>query len=103
MGTEAGFAVLLSVISQVRTFVFVFVFVYSLIIFLYVIASFLPLPYTPILNRVQRFLHDASEPYLRLFRRFIPPLGPLDLSPLVAVIVLVIAGTAVDSLLARLG
>jgi uncharacterized protein YggT (Ycf19 family) len=40
------------------------------------------------LNRIQRFLYDVCEPYLRLFRRFIPPAGPLDLSPLVAVIVL---------------
>jgi uncharacterized protein YggT (Ycf19 family) len=37
---------------------------------------------------VLTFLRDTSEPYLRLFRRFIPPLGMLDLSPIVAIVVL---------------
>jgi uncharacterized protein YggT (Ycf19 family) len=53
-----------------------------------VITSWLRLPYSPWLNRIQRFLHDVSEPYLRLFRRLLPSMGPLDLSPMVAVIVL---------------
>ena len=44
-------------------------------------------------NRVGRSACSAScatsvEPYLRIFRRFIPPFGPLDLSPIVALIVL---------------
>jgi YggT family protein len=46
------------------------------------------MPYSPWLNRIQRFLHDVSEPYLRLFRRVLPSMGPLDLSPWIAVIVL---------------
>ena len=32
---------------------------------------------------LKRFLYDVCDPYLRLFRRFIPPLGPLDLSPMI--------------------
>ena len=39
------------------------------------------------------------EPYLRFFRRFIPPLGPLDLSPMVAIIVLYVVGGIVVSLI----
>jgi YggT family protein len=54
------------------------------------------------LSRIQRFLYDVCEPYLRLFRRVLPPLGPLDLSPMVAVIVLFIAGRVAISLLDRL-
>jgi YggT family protein len=46
------------------------------------------LPYSPWLNRIQRFLYDVCDPFLWLFRRVIPPLGPLDLSPMVAVITL---------------
>jgi YggT family protein len=35
----------------------------------------------------------VCEPYLRLFRRILPSMGPLDLSPLVGTIVLwVLAG-----------
>ena len=42
------------------------------------------------LNRIQRFLYDVCDPYLRVFRRFVPPIGPLDLSPMIAVLVLVV-------------
>jgi YggT family protein len=34
------------------------------------------------------FLGRISEPYLEQFRRFIPPLGMIDISPLIAIIVL---------------
>ena len=79
-------------ISKVETFVNVFVSVYSLVIFLFIITSWLRLPYSPALNRIQRFLYDVSEPYLRIFRRILPSFGPLDLSPMIAIIVLIIFG-----------
>ena len=88
MGGFANSSLLFDAVSQVDRFVTVFIGVYTLMIFAYILTSWVRLPYSPWLNRVQRFLYDVSEPYLRLFRRFIPPLGPLDLSPLVAVIVL---------------
>ena len=43
-------------------------------------------------SRARGFLHDVCEPYLRLFRRFIPPLGPLDLSPMVGIFILLLGG-----------
>jgi len=79
-------------ISKAETFVNVFVSVYSLLILLYIVASWLRLPYSPWLNRIQRFLFDVSEPYLRIFRRLLPSMGPLDLSPMIGIIVLVIFG-----------
>ena len=39
-------------------------------------------------DAILTFLRDVSEPYLQIFRRFMPLIGPLDLSPLVALIVL---------------
>ena len=51
-----------------------------LLLFAYILTSWIRLPYRPWLNRVQRFLYDVCDPYLRIFRRFLPPLGPLDLS-----------------------
>ena len=92
MGVAATFTLLADAISKAETFVNVFVTVYALVIFLYIIASWLRLPYSPWLNRIQRFLYDVSEPYLRLFRRFLPSFGPLDLSPMIAIIVLIILG-----------
>jgi len=92
MGVSATVLVLADAISKAETFVNVFVSVYSLVIFLYIIASWVRLPYSSWLNRIQRFLYDVSEPYLRLFRRLLPSMGPLDLSPIVAIIVLIIFG-----------
>ena len=102
MGAPAATAaVLADVISSVQSFVHIFVLVYVLMIFAYIITSWIRLPYSPWLNRVQRFLYDVCEPYLRLFRRVLPPLGPLDLSPMVGVFVLLIADQLVSALLDR--
>ena len=80
--------VLADAVTSARNFVRVFAGVYTLVIFAYIITSWLRLPYSPWLNRIQRFLYDVSEPYIRLFRRLLPSMGPLDLSPWVATIVL---------------
>ena len=53
-------------------------------------------------ERVRQFLYDVCDPYLRIFRRFLPPLGPLDLSPMVGVVVLVIVQRILVSLLESL-
>ena len=45
------------------------------------------------------FLRDVCEPYLRIFRRFIPMIGPLDISPIVALIVLSLVGSVVEGLI----
>jgi uncharacterized protein YggT (Ycf19 family) len=92
-------AVLADVVSSAQNFIWVFATIYTLVLFAYVITSWLRLPYSPTLNRIQRFLYDVSEPYLRLFRRVMPSLGPLDLSPWVATIVLWIVAKALISIL----
>ena len=88
MGATATFTLLADAITSAQNFVQVFATVYTLIIFAYILTSWVRMPYSPWLNRIQRFLHDVSEPYLRLFRRVLPSMGPLDLSPWIAVIVL---------------
>jgi YggT family protein len=99
MGETAGLMLLADAISSIQSFIDVFVSVYVLLILAYIITSWIRLPYSPWLNRIQRFLYDVCDPYLRLFRRVIPPLGPLDLSPMVAVFVLLIARSLVNRLL----
>jgi uncharacterized protein YggT (Ycf19 family) len=94
-----GFGLLGDAVTQVETFVNVFVTVYSLVILVYIITSWLRLPYSPWLNRIQRFLYDVSEPYLRLFRRMLPSTGPIDLSPMLGLIFLVIVDRVVIRLL----
>ena len=93
--------VLASWVDSVQNFVRVFTLVYFLLIFIYIIMSWIRLPYSTWTNRIQRFLYDVCEPYLRIFRRFIPPLGPLDISPIVAIFTLWIASELVIALLER--
>jgi YggT family protein len=88
--------------DTIASFVYVFLWVYLLLLFAYILTSWIRLPYRPWLNRVQRFLYDVCDPYLRIFRRFVPPVGPLDLSPMVAIFVLLIIQNVVVSLLQRL-
>ena len=67
--------------------------VYSLLIVVYVLLSMIfslgaRVPYSRFTDAILTFLRDVSEPFLGIFRRFIPLIGPLDLSPLVGLIVL---------------
>ena len=88
MGVTATLTVLADAVDKAETFVTVFITVYTIVLLAYVVMSWLRLPYSPWLNRIQRFLYDVAEPYLRLFRRVLPSMGPLDLSPMIGIIVL---------------
>jgi YggT family protein len=98
MGAVAASVVLLAdTVTAIQNFIYVFVWVYVILIFAYVLMGWVRLPYSPWVNRIQRFLYDICEPYLRLFRRILPSFGPLDLSPMIGVIVLWV----VEALLVR--
>ena len=97
-----GSLLLADTATSVQRFVSVFVGVYALLIFAYIIASWVPGGASPTLERVRQFLYDVCEPYLRLFRRVIPPIGPLDLSPIAAVFSLYILGMLVNALVDRI-
>ena len=47
------------------------------------------------MDAIMNFLRDVCEPYLKIFRRFIPPIGMFDLTPMIAIIVLYIVQTIV--------
>jgi len=71
--------------------------VYLVLIFIRIIMTWIPrIPYNRFLDMALTFVRDVTDPYLNLFRRFLPPvrLGPgaLDLSPIVATFVLLIVG-----------
>ena len=96
MGVAATFRLPLGdAILDVEAFVNVFTVLYGIVLFAYILMSWVRLPYSVTLDRIQRFIHDVSEPYLRLFRRLLPMAGPLDLSPIVAFLML----TVIDRLL----
>lgn len=102
MGVSASLALLAGTASSLQNFVSVFVGIYVLLIFAYVLLSWVQLPYSGIAVTVRRFLDEVCRPYLGLFRGRIPSLGPLDLSPIVAVVVLIVAERIVNRLIGAL-
>jgi YggT family protein len=96
--------VVFSAIDTIQLFISIFADVYVIVLILYIIVSMmmsfgLRLPYS--LQPVQRFLYDVCEPYLALFRRFLPFLriGMFDLSPIVAILALGVASRVLIGLL----
>lgn len=91
--------------ADVASYVDAVFYVYILIIFLYILLNMvfslgLRMPYSRWSDTVLNFLRDVSEPYLRLFRRFIPAVGMFDFSPIIAIFVLYILRAVIHSLIA---
>ena len=79
--------------DDVATYVNAIFIVYIILIFIRVLLSFVPrMPYNLTLKAVVDFVHETTDPYLNIFRRFLPPIGgggfALDLSPVIGIIVL---------------
>jgi YggT family protein len=72
--------------------------IYILLIMIRIIFSWGMISYT---NRIMRFLVDTTEPLLGPLRRMIPLLGRLDISPLVAILILWLFQAAVAGTLLR--
>lgn len=62
--------------------------IYSTVIVVYVLMSWLRPSRGGIVFDIYRTLGTICEPWLGLFRRFIPPIGMVDISPIVAIIAL---------------
>jgi YggT family protein len=89
--------------DQVASFLEALIQVYMILIIAYILFSLVQsagvrVPYNRVTSTTQTFLRDAVEPYLALFRRFIPPLGMFDLSAIVGILALQIVGQIVVSL-----
>jgi YggT family protein len=73
--------------SVLTTVIHLFFVSYTVLLFLRIVSSWFPFEWQG--HRFVRFLAFYTDPYLNLFRRFIPPLGGvLDLSPILAFIAL---------------
>jgi uncharacterized protein YggT (Ycf19 family) len=95
---------LATVRSDVAGYVGAVILVYTILIIAYILSSLFfafggRVPYSRWSSAILGFLRDVCEPYLGFFRRFIPPIGPLDLSPLVGILLLQIVGGIVVSLI----
>jgi len=77
--------------------------VYIILVFLRVLMSWIPsLPENGAVRAVAAFVRETTDPYLNLFRRFLPPVGgtgfALDLSPVVGVLLLLVGQQIVVSI-----
>jgi YggT family protein len=90
--------------GDVADYVEILALVYLVFIFIRIITSWIPrIPYNRFLAAVLKFVSDVTDPYLNLFRRFLPPVrlgaGALDLSPIVATFVLIILSSIVANII----
>ncbi len=91
--------------QEIADFVSALISVYSLCIIAWIVVSFVfslgaRVPYNRFVNAILDFLRDVSEPFLRIFRRLGLRIGPLDLSPIVALLTLSIGGRIIVGLIA---
>ena len=90
--------------SDIADYVGALFLVYLILIFIRVLMSWIPrMPYNRYLRAAVGFIEEVTDPYLNVFRRFVPPLGgggfALDLSPILAIILLLIAQSVVVGLI----
>ncbi len=87
----------MSVLATARTdiadYVSTLIYVYTLLIIVHIVLQLLfslglrP-PYSRAGDAILSFLRDVCEPFLRLFRRVLPQMGPFDFSPILAILTL---------------
>jgi YggT family protein len=81
--------------SDVANYVQALFLVYFILIFANIILSFLPrVPFSLWSQAIIDFIRETTDPYINIFRRILRPIGSgpisLDLSPMVAIIVLMV-------------
>jgi YggT family protein len=86
--------------TEIADYVNALFLVYMILLFGRILLSWIPrIPYNPVLSAVINFITEVTDPYLRIFRRVLPPVGgggfALDLSPIIAIFVLIIARTII--------
>jgi YggT family protein len=86
---------------DIADYVRTLVWIYSILILVRILMSWVPrMPYNPALNYLVKFVEDVTEPYLALFRKIIPPIGMIDISPIAAIFALGLLGEVIASAIA---
>src|SRR3954470_18765873 len=91
--------------NEIADYVSAVIWVYSLLIIGYIVVSLVlslgvRIPYSRWSSATIGFLGEGSEPFLRIFRRLGLQIGPLDLSPIIALLVLGFVGNLVVRVIA---
>ncbi len=78
--------------------------VFGICVLVRILLSWVPMsPMSKIGRAVLDFFRDTTEWYLGFFRRIVPMAGPIDLSPVAALLVLALVKQFVVELLLRIG
>ena len=93
---------------EIADFLGALLLVYTLCIVAYVVMQLVfslgaRIPYSRWSRAIMDFLSEVSEPFLRIFRRLGLQIGPLDLSPMVAILVLQIVGGLIAAIIDNAG
>src|SRR3954451_15049193 len=90
--------------DDIASYVYTLALVYAVLIFIRILLSWFRMPYSRWLNMFIEFVTDVTDPYLNLWRRFLPlvKIGPgaIDLSPMIGTIVLLLVAGLVSGLIA---
>ena len=90
--------------KDIGSYVYTLALVYAVLIFVRILMSWFRLPYNRWLNAFLEFVTEVTDPYLNLWRRFLPLVrigpGAIDLSPMIGTIVLLVVAGIVSGLIA---
>lgn len=75
-----------------------FLNLYLILLFIRVLLTWFPIDW---MSPPFSWLSQITDPYLNIFRSFIPPLGGIDLSPMLATFVLIFVSQLVNTLVSR--
>lgn len=77
--------------------------IYTYVIIARILLSWFPLPSGETMRSIWNFIYSITEPFLSIFRRLIPPLTTggigIDLSPIIAILVLGLGWNIIRSIL----
>lgn len=83
--------------GTIESIIIQLLFLYSYVVIAYILMSWFPNARE---SSIGQFITSIVEPYLAPFRKIIPPLGMIDISPIVAIIALRFATYGVSALFA---
>lgn len=76
---------MINIISQLGSLLIRAIDLYRIVLLAYFLMSWLPGAYQ---SKLGIFIYRISEPYVRYFRRFIPPIGNVSFAGIVALLAL---------------
>jgi uncharacterized protein YggT (Ycf19 family) len=90
--------------DTIADYVQALVTVYWIILMAYILLGWVEMfggriPYHRVTSAIIGFIREAAEPYLRIFRRILPPFGGLDLSPIIGILLLFFVGNLVADII----